>query len=219
MLDDRLLAFSLKLPTDYKLKGLKLRWFFKEALRGFLPDEILTKKKQGFGLPFGVWANTHPALKALATDSLHSLAKRGVVRADFIADPADPTPARAPGLLRRDGVDPDDAGAVAAAACTQLQGSNLDKHCPAVLFTTATFICLFLPIVLTGFFCIARISHATAALWLFVASVFFYGYWMPEFTVLLLASISGNFLIGGKNRITGRYRRLQEDCTRQNDGS
>ena len=84
MLDGRLLAFSLKLPTQYKLKGQKLRWFFKEALRGFLPDEILTKKKQGFGLPFGVWANTHPTLKALATDSLHSLAKRGVVRADFV---------------------------------------------------------------------------------------------------------------------------------------
>jgi asparagine synthase (glutamine-hydrolysing) len=84
MLDERLLAFSLKLPSDYKLKGQKLRWFFKEALRGFLPDEILTKKKQGFGLPFGVWANTHPALKKLASDSLHSLAVRGVVRSDFI---------------------------------------------------------------------------------------------------------------------------------------
>lgn len=84
MLDDRLLAFSLKLPTEYKLKGQQLRWFFKEALRGFLPDEILTKKKQGFGLPFGVWANTHPALKALATDSLHSLAARNVVKADFV---------------------------------------------------------------------------------------------------------------------------------------
>jgi asparagine synthase (glutamine-hydrolysing) len=42
------------------------------------------KKKQGFGLPFGVWANTHPALKKLATDSLHSLAGRGVVRPEFI---------------------------------------------------------------------------------------------------------------------------------------
>ena len=84
MLDDRLLAFSLKLPTAYKLKGLKLRWFFKEALRGFLPDEILTKKKQGFGLPFGVWANQTPALKALAKDSLDSLAARGVVRGDFV---------------------------------------------------------------------------------------------------------------------------------------
>jgi asparagine synthase (glutamine-hydrolysing) len=84
MLDERLLAFSLKLPTRYKLNGMQLRWFFKEALRGFLPDDILTKKKQGFGLPFGVWANSHPALKALAANSLHSLAARGVVRADFI---------------------------------------------------------------------------------------------------------------------------------------
>ncbi|WP_077559943.1 asparagine synthase C-terminal domain-containing protein [Polaromonas sp. C04] len=84
MLDQRLLDFSLKLPTDYKLKGLKLRWFFKEALRGFLPDETIAKKKQGFGLPFGVWANTHSALKALATDSLYSLSQRGVVRADFV---------------------------------------------------------------------------------------------------------------------------------------
>lgn len=84
MLDDRLLDFSLRLPTAYKLKGLQLRWFFKEALRGFLPDAIITKKKQGFGLPFGVWANNTPALKALASDSLQSLAARGVVRADFV---------------------------------------------------------------------------------------------------------------------------------------
>jgi asparagine synthase (glutamine-hydrolysing) len=84
MLDRRLLEFSLKLPTAYKLKGLQLRWFFKEALRGFLPAETIRKKKQGFGLPFGVWANNTPALKALATESLNSLASRGVVRADFV---------------------------------------------------------------------------------------------------------------------------------------
>ena len=84
MLDDALLDFSLKLPSEYKLKGLQLRWFFKEALRGFLPDQIIAKKKQGFGLPFGVWANTNPALKALASNALHDLAARGVVRPDFI---------------------------------------------------------------------------------------------------------------------------------------
>jgi asparagine synthase (glutamine-hydrolysing) len=83
-LDDALLDFSLQLPTSYKLKGLKLRWFFKEALRGFLPDEIIGKRKQGFGLPFGVWANRHDALKALAVDSLNGLAARGVVRPEFV---------------------------------------------------------------------------------------------------------------------------------------
>ena len=83
-LDDELLAFSMRLPAEYKLKGLKLRWFFKEALRGFLPDEILTKKKQGFGLPFGVWATQHAALNSLAVDSLRSFGQRGIVRPQFI---------------------------------------------------------------------------------------------------------------------------------------
>ena len=84
LLDTALLDFSLRLPAQYKLKGLKLRWFFKEALRGFLPDAIITKKKHGFGLPFGTWAMRDVALQQLATDSLRSLAARGVVRADFI---------------------------------------------------------------------------------------------------------------------------------------
>ena len=83
MLDDALLDFSLRLPVDYKLKGMKLRWFFKEALRGFLPDEVLTKKKQGFGLPFGVWTMHHAGLKKLAQDALATLAERGLVNPAF----------------------------------------------------------------------------------------------------------------------------------------
>ena len=83
-LDDALLDFSMQLPSDYKLRRLTLRWFFKEALRGLLPDEIIAKKKHGFGLPFGVWATRHPALKRLAEDSLASLSGRGIVRPDFV---------------------------------------------------------------------------------------------------------------------------------------
>ena len=84
LLDRALVDFSLRLPPHYKLRGMKLRWFFKEALRGFLPDAILTKKKQGFGLPFGVWATRHAGLRRLATDSLASLATRGIVEPAFI---------------------------------------------------------------------------------------------------------------------------------------
>jgi asparagine synthase (glutamine-hydrolysing) len=83
-LDLRLLELSMRLPTTYKLKGLQLRWFFKKALQGFLPDEIIAKKKHGFGLPFGVWATRHQKLHDLAMDSLASLGTRGIVRPDFI---------------------------------------------------------------------------------------------------------------------------------------
>ena len=84
MLDDDLLAFSMSLPIDYKLKGQKLRWFFKEALRGFLPDEIITKKKQGFGLPFGVWLTRHDALRQLARNSVMGLVDRRILRCEFV---------------------------------------------------------------------------------------------------------------------------------------
>lgn len=83
MLDDDLVDFSTGLPTDYKLRGMQLRWFFKEALRGFLPDEIIVKKKQGFGLPFGVWLTRNPALFDLAADSVRGLAGRGILRSEF----------------------------------------------------------------------------------------------------------------------------------------
>jgi len=84
LLADSLADFSLTLPANWKVRGFKLRWFFKEALRGFLPDEIITKKKKGFGLPFGVWATRTPALRQLCEESLVSLAQRDIVRADFV---------------------------------------------------------------------------------------------------------------------------------------
>jgi asparagine synthase (glutamine-hydrolysing) len=84
LLDEALLDFSLRLPVDYKLRGTRLRWFFKEALRGFLPDEIIAKQKHGFGLPFGVWMRRHESLSALASESLRSLADRGLVRIAFV---------------------------------------------------------------------------------------------------------------------------------------
>lgn len=84
LLSDELVDFSLRLPPEWKLKGLTLRWFFKEALRGFLPDEIIAKKKHGFGLPFGVWAVKHPGLRAHAVRALQSFASRDIIRGDFI---------------------------------------------------------------------------------------------------------------------------------------
>jgi asparagine synthase (glutamine-hydrolysing) len=86
LLDRALLDFSLRLPPAYKLNRLQLRWFFKEALRGFLPDAIITKKKHGFGLPFGVWLGRHAPLQRLALDSVSGLAERGIVRAGFVDD-------------------------------------------------------------------------------------------------------------------------------------
>lgn len=84
MLTHALVEHSLRLRPDEKLKGKRLRHFFKESLRGFLPDEIIAKKKHGFGLPFGSWVLSHERLRATADDSLRSLASRGIVRPEFL---------------------------------------------------------------------------------------------------------------------------------------
>jgi len=84
LLDDRIVAFAAALPPSYKVKGLKLRWFFKEALKDFLPREIITKPKHGFGLPFGIWMQTHGALRELAYDSLNAFGNRGYVNTGYI---------------------------------------------------------------------------------------------------------------------------------------
>lgn len=65
-----------------------------------------------------------------------------------------------------------------------------------MLFTTAEFALLYLPATLAIFFAIGNFSAMGAASWLFFASLFFYGYWAPEFTLLLLGSILWNFTIG-----------------------
>src|SRR5882762_2916130 len=73
-----------------------------------------------------------------------------------------------------------------------------------MLFGTAAFAFAFLPVVFAGFFLIGRFSNSFAAGWLFLASVFFYAYWLPAFTVLLLGSVAVNFAIG--TRIGRRLR-------------
>lgn len=84
LISDEIVNFSLQLEPQLKLKGTQLRYFFKEALRGFLPDEIIAKQKHGFGLPFGVWLQSHKPLQDLAFDSLSDLKSRHIINNRFI---------------------------------------------------------------------------------------------------------------------------------------
>jgi asparagine synthase (glutamine-hydrolysing) len=83
-LTDEVIDFSLEVPARLKLKGLKLRWFMKHALRDFLPEKILRKKKHGFGLPFGLWMKSDARLKDFARANLERIRARNVFRGDYI---------------------------------------------------------------------------------------------------------------------------------------
>jgi asparagine synthase (glutamine-hydrolysing) len=84
MLHDEVIDFSLRLSPNQKLRGTRLRYFFKEALKDFLPPEIIAKQKHGFGLPVGAWLQKPDGLRTLAGDTLATLRHRHIVRGDFL---------------------------------------------------------------------------------------------------------------------------------------
>lgn len=66
-----------------------------------------------------------------------------------------------------------------------------------MLFNSYNFLLIYLPFVLIGFFCFARLHLTLAARsWLFASSLLFYGYWDIRFIPLLLGSILFNFSCG-----------------------
>ncbi|MCH8945315.1 MAG: asparagine synthase (glutamine-hydrolyzing) [Nanoarchaeota archaeon] len=54
-LDYRLIEYSMRLPTKYKVSLFNEKTFFKEIISKFIPEEIISKKKQGFTPPIGEW--------------------------------------------------------------------------------------------------------------------------------------------------------------------
>lgn len=94
LMDDDLVAFAATIPSRMLLPGTQLRRFFKDAMADFLPSEIITKEKHGFGLPFAQWIKGDPALRGAVSDLLASVAKRRFFNPAFLqavrAAPANP---------------------------------------------------------------------------------------------------------------------------------
>jgi asparagine synthase (glutamine-hydrolysing) len=70
LLDRDLVDFSCAIPPDLKVKPGQNRYIFKQAMRGFLPDEIIRKTKHGMGLPIAKWLKEDFELNALLEDAL-----------------------------------------------------------------------------------------------------------------------------------------------------
>jgi alginate O-acetyltransferase complex protein AlgI len=65
-----------------------------------------------------------------------------------------------------------------------------------MLFNSYSFIFLFLPVALAGYFALGRLGNLAAVIWLALASLAFYSFSNWPFVALLLASIAFNYGIG-----------------------
>jgi asparagine synthase (glutamine-hydrolysing) len=82
-LDDDLVEFAARIPSDLLIRSDVLRHFYKEATRGFLPDKVIKKRKHGFGMPYGRWLKEETAVMALIGDSVSSFRSRRIINDDF----------------------------------------------------------------------------------------------------------------------------------------
>ena len=55
LLDNEVIEFAATLPSALKIRNGRRKHVLKEAVRTLLPGEIVDRKKQGFGVPLGVW--------------------------------------------------------------------------------------------------------------------------------------------------------------------
>ncbi|MAF80326.1 asparagine synthase (glutamine-hydrolyzing) [bacterium] len=62
-LDHRLVELAMSIPQDLKIKGSKTKNVLKQAVRGIIPDEIIDRKKQGFGAPVAEWLKNRETAK------------------------------------------------------------------------------------------------------------------------------------------------------------
>jgi len=54
-LDYELIEFVMGLPSGLKLKGITSKYILKKAMKNFLPNEVIQRKKKGFGVPIAKW--------------------------------------------------------------------------------------------------------------------------------------------------------------------
>jgi asparagine synthase (glutamine-hydrolysing) len=69
LLDHKLIEFAQQIPALFKLHGSQTKSILKKAMRGIIPDEIIHRPKQGFGVPMQKWFKED--LREMVIDTLN----------------------------------------------------------------------------------------------------------------------------------------------------
>ncbi|MBT4376310.1 asparagine synthase (glutamine-hydrolyzing) [archaeon] len=83
-LDYRIIEYSMKLPTKYKVSFFKEKTFFREIISQFLPKKIINQKKKGFTPPINSWIQKEEYSKEISK-AINELAKAKILSKKWIA--------------------------------------------------------------------------------------------------------------------------------------
>lgn len=77
LLDHRLIEFGARLPERMRVRGRTGKWLMKQAMRRYLPEDILFRPKMGFVTPIAAWLRGPLAGEARKVVSGGMLARTG----------------------------------------------------------------------------------------------------------------------------------------------
>jgi asparagine synthase (glutamine-hydrolysing) len=83
-LDHHVMEFAASLPENLKLRGLTTKYLLKRVLKRLVPEENLTRRKMGFGVPVGYWLRGHlePFLRETLLSEKHL--RRGLFKPEAV---------------------------------------------------------------------------------------------------------------------------------------
>jgi asparagine synthase (glutamine-hydrolysing) len=84
LLERDLVEFVSRMPASLKMRGAESKYVFKRAVRGLVPDEILDRPKQGFGVPIGEWINRELRERIHDTFADPRTRSRGIVEPAYV---------------------------------------------------------------------------------------------------------------------------------------
>ena len=73
-LDHKFVEFAMSIPSEMKTRNGTLKHLLKTAVRGIVPDELINRKKRGFGIPMHEWF--YERLGGLMEKELEGFCKR-----------------------------------------------------------------------------------------------------------------------------------------------
>lgn len=85
-LEKQLVELAMQIPAGIKLKNNETKHVLKEAVKGIIPEEIINRKKQGFGTPISEWLRAESPIREKLINIIKNseLKERNILNYDYV---------------------------------------------------------------------------------------------------------------------------------------
>jgi len=86
LIDYKVVEYAASIPAELKLRGKNLKYILKKVAERYLPQELIHRKKQGFGFPIGIWMRNDLKTFLINLFNESRFVEQGIFNQDFMLD-------------------------------------------------------------------------------------------------------------------------------------